>query len=152
MKNRVPLAAVTILLATLLTAQPAGAQWVFVARKAVGKIQTMTQKEKTDAPGYSVATVILSGNADKVFARAVDTAQKSERVRLTSQDPTTRTLEFRTSADVVAGLRVSQVDSKKVQILIASTASPGGSDATSAVVEATLRICKELGANCEVVK
>lgn len=151
MNKRVSLVVVPIFLASLLCPLPAGAQWVFVARKAVGKIQTMTQKEKTDAPGYSVATVILSGNAEKVFARAVETAQKSERVRLTSQDPPTRTLEFRTATNAVAGLRVSQVDSKKVQILIASTASPGGSDATSAVVEATLRICKELGANCEVV-
>ena len=152
MKNSASLPIVPILLATLLSPRPVGAQWVFVARKAVGKIQTMSQNEKTNAPGYSVATVILSGNAEKVFARAVETVQKSERARLTSQDPMTRTLEFRISTNAVAGLRVSQVDSKKVQILIASTASPGESDATPAVVEATLRVCKELGANCEVVK
>ncbi len=139
------------LLAVLLVPSAAPAQWVFVARKALGKIQTMTQKEKTGAPGYSVATVILSGDAGKVYGTAVTVCQASPNAKLTQQDPATRTLEFAVGSQVV-GLRVSQVDSKKVQLLFASAAPPGQTDATPAVVDATLRICKEMGAACEVVK
>jgi len=139
------------LLAIFLLPLTASAQWVFVARKALGKIQTMSQKEKTGAPGYSVATVILTGQADKVYAIALKSAESSPKARLTHQDPATHTLEFAVG-DQIAGLRVSQVDSQKVQILIASAASPGRPDATPAAVEATLRICKEMGAACELVK
>jgi len=139
------------LLAVFLVPSTARAQWVFVARKAVGKIQTLTQKEKTGVPGYSVATVILEGSAEKVYATAVKTVEASPKGRLTSQDAKTQTLEF-VAGELVAGLRVSQVDSKKVQILIASSVSPGQPDATPAVVEATLRVCREMGVACEVVK
>ncbi|HQR44706.1 MAG TPA: hypothetical protein PLB02_01160 [Thermoanaerobaculia bacterium] len=143
-----PTLALFVLLLAPLTAR---AQWVFVARKALGKIQTLTQKESTGAPGYSVATVILTGKADKVYEIAVKTAQSSPKGRLTYQDPATHTLEFAAGGQVV-GLRVSQVDSQKVQILIASAASAGKPDATPAAVEATLRVCKEMGATCDVVK
>ncbi len=139
------------LLSVFLVPSTAPAQWVFVARKALGKIQTMNQKEKTGAPGYSVATVILTGKVDNVYAIALKSAESSPKARLTHQDPATHTLEFAVG-DQIAGLRVSQVDSQKVQILIASAASPGRPDATPAAVEATLRICKEMGATCEEVK
>ena len=151
MKPSNRLAVALALLSALLLPSAARAQWVFVARKALGKIQTMTQKEKTGAPGYSAATVILEGNAEKVFATALKTAGSSPKAKLTQQDPAARTLEF-TADGQVCGLRVSQVDSKKVQILIVSAAAPGKPDATPAVVEATLRVCKEMGAVCEVVK
>lgn len=147
--NRTALA--LALLIAILVPSTAPAQWVFVARKALGKIQTLTQKESTGAPGYSVATVILEGRAERVYAAALKAVESSPKGRLTKQDPATHTLEF-VAAGQVAGLRVSQVDSKKVQILIASAVSPGKPDATPAVVEATLRICKEMGAVCEEVK
>jgi hypothetical protein len=151
MKHLVRIAAVPALLSMLLVPSAARAQWVFVARKALGKIQTMSQKEKTGSPGYSVAEVVLSGNAEKVYAAALKAAQSSPKARLTQQDAKTHTLEF-TAEGQVFGLRVSQVDSKAVHILIASAVPPGQPDATSAVVDATLRICKEMGAVCEVAK
>ncbi len=151
MKYPIRIAAVPALLSMLFLSSTASAQWVFVARKAVGKIQTMTQKENTGAPGYSIATVILTGDAEKVYGTALRVTQASPNAKLTQQDPATRTLEFAVGGQVV-GLRVSQVDSKKVQLLFASAVPSGKPDATPAVVEATLRICKEMGVACEVVK
>lgn len=138
------------LAAVLLLSTGLHAQWVYVGRKALGKIQSMTQKEKTGAPGYSVATVVLEGSADRVYSAAVKAAETSPRARLAQQDAPRRTLEFVVDGQVV-GLKVSQVDSKKVHILIASTILPDKTDATPAAVEATLRICKEMGAACSVV-
>lgn len=146
-KRRAILAGTLVL---LLFPAPVRAQWVYVGRKALGKVQSLTQKEKTGAPGYSVATVILDGDADKVYAVALKTARSSPKARLTHQDAPGRTLEFAVDGQVV-GLRVSQVDSRKVQILLASTAPPDKTDATPAAVEATLRVCKEMGAACSVV-
>jgi len=140
-----------IAVAALLLASPARGQWVTLGRKALGKIQTMTQTEKTGAPGYSVATVVLAGAADKVFSTALKTVQGAPKVKLTHQDAAKLTLEF-TDGKQVYGLRVSQVDSKLVQVLIVSSVPPDGTDAVPAVVAATLRVCKEVGVGCEVVK
>lgn len=138
-------------LAALGAATPASAQWVTIGRKALGKIQTMTQKENTGAAGYSVATVVLPGAVDKVFAAALKTVQESTRVKLTHQDPKQATLEFSDGKQVL-GLRIAQVDAKLVQVLIASSVPAGGADVVPAAVAATLRVCKEAGVACEVVK
>lgn len=148
MKGLVRVASLMAVLSILLAASAAQAQWVFVARKAVGKIKTMTQKENAGSPGYSVAEVILSGSADRVYAVALKSVQASTKAHLTSQDDASRTLEFVAEGQVF-GLRVSQVDSRAVHILIASTVVVGKPDQTQAVVDATLRICKEMGATCE---
>ncbi len=150
MRSPMRLALGAALAAVLLFSTGLHAQWVYVGRKALGKVQSLTQKEKTGTPGYSVATVILTGDADKVFAIALKTAQSSARARLTQQDAPRHTLEFVADGQVV-GLRISQVDSKKVQVLIASTVQQEKPDATTAAVEATLRVCREMGAVCEVV-
>ncbi len=139
-----PLAVLSI----MVLASPAQAQGVFVARKAVGKIRTMTQKENTGSPGYSIAEVILSGKADRVYAVALKSVQASTKAHLASQDDANRALEFVVDGQVI-GLRVSQVDSKAVHILIASTVVVGKPDQIQAVVDATMRICKEMGATCE---
>ena len=72
-------------------------------------------------------------------------------MKLTHQDAEQGTLEF-TDGKQVVGLRVAQVDSKLVQLLFASSVPPGGKDAVPATVAATLRLCKEMGVACEVVK
>ena len=72
-------------LATVLAAvpfTPAEAQWVFVARKALGRIHQMTEGPQNGRPGYDFATVILDAPADKVFATALETARKNTSVRI----------------------------------------------------------------------
>jgi len=54
--------------ATLLPAGPADAQWVFVARKALGRIEQMREGQQSNGrPGYDFATVLLDAPADKVW-------------------------------------------------------------------------------------
>ena len=144
-------AGVPVLVAVLLVASSADAQWVTIGRKALGKVQTMTQKEKTGAAGYSVATVVLPGSVKNVYDAALRTVQESPRVKLTHQDAKQATLEVADGKQVI-GLRVAQVDGKLVQILIASSVSPDGGDPVPAAVSATLRVCKQMGVACEVVK
>ena len=151
MKQVLRRASLLAILAALLLAPSAHGQWVTLGRKAIGKIKTMTQKEDTGAPGYSVATVVLPGTAKKVFSVALKTVQGSPVVKLTSQDAGQGALEF-TDGKQVVGLRIAQLDSKLVQLLFASAVQPGGADALPATVAATLRLCKEMGVACEVVK
>ena len=62
---------IIIAIAILSGAFEANAQWVFVARRALGRIEQMTQTETKDKPGYDVATVVIEGNADKAYETAI---------------------------------------------------------------------------------
>jgi len=143
--------AVALLVFGMLAASAAHAQWITLGRKALGKVRELTQSEKTDGPGYSVATVLVAGDLEKVYATALRTIQSSQKVRLTKQVPEKHTLEFADGKQVV-GLELAQVDEKIVHILIASVAMPGKPDETSIVASAALRICKETGAECSLAK
>lgn len=149
--SRAARAAVVLLALGMLRAPVAEAQWITLGRKAIGKVKEMTQSEPTGGPGYSVATVLVAGEADKVWATALKSVQSSAKLRLTKQDPAKRTLEFADGKQVV-GLEVSQVDEKLVHLLIASVATKGKADETSAVASAAPRICEETGAECSLVK
>lgn len=144
-------AAVLLALGTLTAALTANAQWITLGRKALGKVREMTQSEKTDAPGYSVATVLVAGEAAKVYATALKMVQANPKLRVTKQSAEKLTLEFAEGQQVV-GLTVSQVDAKLVLLLIASVATPGKPDETSVVASAALRICKEMGGDCSLAK
>jgi hypothetical protein len=116
---------VTILVAiiVLLGVSEVSAQWVFVARKALGKIERMTQPKTDGAPGYDVATVIIEGKADKVYATAVKAIKANPKLSITRQDSTERIIDF-SDGTHAAGLRVSQVNDKVVQLLVASVNMP----------------------------
>ncbi len=46
----------------------AQAQWVFVARKVIGRVESMTQsKQQAGTPRYDVAQVMLEANPAKVY-------------------------------------------------------------------------------------
>ena len=144
-------AAVILALGILTTGLAASAQWVAVGRKVLGKVREMTQSEKTDGPGYSVATVLVAGDLEKVYGVALKTVESSPRLRLTKKSPENHTLEFADGKQVV-GLGLTQVDEKVVYILIASVATPGKPDETSVTASAALRICKEMGGDCSLAK
>ena len=128
----------------------ADAQWVFVARKALGKIERMTQPKTGHAPGYDVATVVIEGKADRVYGKAVKTIETAPQLRITRQDPVERIIDF-TDGTHAAGMKVSQVNDAVVHLLVVS-ATPDQDNTASWVVSGVMRVCRELGANCSVPK
>lgn len=144
-------AAVVLVVLGALAASIADAQWITLGRKALGKVKELTQSEKTGGAGYSVATVLVAGEAGKVYAKALDVVRSNPKLRLTRQSPEKLKLEFAEGKQVV-GLEVSQVDEKLVHLLIASVASPEKPDETSVVAAAALRICQEAGGDCSLAK
>ena len=129
---------------------PADAQWVFVARKALGRIQHMREEsQQAGRPGYDFATVILDAPADKVFATALEMARKNTAVRVLMQDPGQRRLQV-AEGDRTATLNVVPFSDDVSQLLIAGQAGPGEDSTASRVVQAVLRVCKEMNKHCEV--
>jgi hypothetical protein len=141
-----------VAVATILAAvpfSPADAQWVFVARKALGRIHQMTEGPQNGRPGYDFATVILDVPADKVFSTALEMARKNPSVRILMHDAGQRRLQI-AEGDRTATLNVASFNDDVSQLMIAGHAGPGEGPTSSLVVQAVLRVCKEMNKHCEV--
>ncbi len=146
-----PMLAVLVAFAsTLIPFGPADAQWVFLARRAVGRIHHMAEGTQPGGrPGYDFATVILDAPADKVFATALAMARKNTAVRVVMQDPGQRRLQI-AEGDRTATLNVVPFSDDVSQLLIAGQAGPNEDSTASRVVQAVLRVCKEMNKECQV--
>ena len=99
---------------------------------------------------YDFATVILEAPADRVFATALELARKNPAVRVVMQDPGQRRFQI-AEGDRTATLNVVPFSDDVSQLLIAGhCAGPGEGSTASRVVQAVLRVCKEMGKHCQV--
>ncbi len=132
----------------MLGAASLEAQWVMVARAARNRIQRMTQKSSSG--GYDVATVILEAAPDRVYDKALKTLKAHPDIIITQDDSKEGNLQFR-KGQQVAGLQISQLGDNLAQLVIASSVSTAGQpNTTSLVLDAVLRICKEVNVDCTV--
>jgi hypothetical protein len=137
------------MLLTVLPVAPAGAQWVFVARKAAQRIHHMMEQGQEGRPGYDFATVILEAPADKVFAVALDHARKNTAIRLLMVDPGAMRLKV-AEGDRTATLSVIALNDQVSELMIAGTAGRGEDPSSSRVVAAVMRVCAEMKKTCSV--
>jgi len=139
---------VLIALFLVLGVSTSEAQWVMAARAARNRIERMTQK--SDKGGYDVATVILEATPARVYDKAIKTLRAHPEITITKDDSKKGKIQFR-KGQQVAGLQVSPLGDKLTQLVIASnigdTVQPG---ATSLVLDAVLRVCKEVNVQCTV--
>jgi hypothetical protein len=137
---------------TLLVSGIASAQWVYVGRKALGKVRQFTsdmEMKERQQPGYDVATVLLEAHADKVYSTAFSMLQGNKNWRITRKDDKSRTVDF-SDGKLSAGLQINRLEDNLCQLLIVSTGTPGKTDTTSLVLNAVLRVCKEMSVHCQV--
>lgn len=131
----------------------AGAQWVLLGKKAVGKVKKMTGESPGDAskdsqkPGYAAATVLIDAPADKVYAAAVRVLKANPAMTVTKQDDPALSLDF-TDGQLAAGIQVTAMAEDLSQLLVVSTTN--GKKDTTLVVSAIQRVCKEMGVTCQV--
>ena len=124
--------------------------WVLVARKASQRVQHMrVDAEKADEPKHDFATVLLEAPAEKVFTTALELIGKNQQVRLVMADPASRRLQF-VRGDRAATLTVVEFGPEVSQLMIAGRAGPNESPTGSEVVAAVLRVCREMGKDCQV--
>src|SRR5258705_11285740 len=84
-------------IAALFTASVAEAQWVLLARRAVGRVEQMSQQSpQSGGPSYDSAAVMLEAPADKVYAAAVRGVKGAEAkgIRITREDSSTLLVQF----------------------------------------------------------
>lgn len=137
-------------LAVVLPIAPAEAQWVFLARKALGRIEHMREGgQQSGQPSYDFASVVLDAPANRIFSTAVELIRKNRSVRLLMEDPAQRRIQF-AEGDRTATLTVVPFSDEVSQLLIAGHAGPGEGPTSSQVVQAVMRVCKEMGKHCQV--
>lgn len=134
----------------MLPPSPAEAQWVFLARKALGRIEHMREGQQGGKQGtYDFATVMLDAPAARVFETALAMARKNTAVRVVMQDPAQHRFQI-AEGDRTATFHVVPFNEDVAQLMIAGHAGPGEDSTTSRVVQAVLRVCKEMGKHCQV--
>lgn len=134
---------------SVLPIASADAQWVFVARKAAQRIHHMTEGQGEGRSGYDFASVMLEAPADRVFAVALDHAQKNKAVRILSVELNGRRLQV-AEGGRTATLNVVELNDQVSQLLIAGMAQPGEGGTASRVVQAVMHICAEMKKTCEL--
>lgn len=132
--------------ASLQTSQ-AETPWVMLARRAIGRVEHMSQPQQGEQPGYDVATVILNADATKVYATAVSMLHRSQVVHVVAEDPVHRSVQF-SNGQRTAGITVTDLGTRLSQLMVASTVLPGQDSATSKVVDGVLRVCQEMKVTC----
>jgi hypothetical protein len=134
---------------TLIPPSQAATPWAMLARRAIGRVEQMSQAPKGEQPGFDVATVILNADATKVYATAVGMLRKSEVVHIVAEDAAHRTVEF-SNGQRSAGITITDLGTRLSQLLVGSARVPGQDSATNHVVDGVLRVCQAMKVTCSL--
>jgi hypothetical protein len=133
-------------IALLAVATAAEAQWVLLARRAVGRVEQMSQSQ-TNGASYDSAAVMLEAPADKVYAAVVTGVKKKEGIKVTREDASERLIQF-TNGDQIAGIKVSSLGDNLSHLLVSSAHTGSQPNAAALVSDAVLRVCAEMKVEC----
>jgi hypothetical protein len=135
-----------VLLSAVAEAQAA----IFVARRVLGRVETMSQQsQQKEGAGYDSAAVMLEAPAQKVFATAVSALQraKDQGITITRTDDKELLVQF-TNGQQIAGMKISQLGEKLSHMLITSAHTGSQPNAAALVSSSVLRVCKEMNVEC----
>jgi hypothetical protein len=144
--------AVLMLAGTVFAAAPiqrADAQWVFVARKVLGRVQHMQQGGQAGQPAMNVATVVLDAPAARVYAKAQQLAHANPAVTVLADDANLRRLDV-AEGGIRVTLNVQALGDKVSQLVIFDSSPVGPDSATARTVAAVMRVCHELKKTCTI--
>ena len=135
--------------AALCASTIAEAQWVLLARRAVGRVEQMSQQSpQADGASYDSAAVMIEAPAEKVYAAVLrGLANNAQGVRITSENAQTRLVEF-TNGQQIAGIKVSALGDDLTHLLISSAHRGNQPDAAALVMNSVLRVCAEMKVEC----
>lgn len=126
----------------------AEAQWVFLARHVIGRIETMSQQSKeASGPSYDTATVMLDAAPDKVYAAVVSHVRARGDLTMTQNDPSSMIVQF-TNGQQIAGVKVNPMGDNLSQLLVTSAHTASQPNAADIVVDSVLRVCREMNVQC----
>jgi len=139
-------AAAGVALAAISTA--ADAQWALIARRAIGRVEQMSQQSpQSGGASYDSAAVMLDAPADKVYAAVLRGLANAQGITITREEPADRLVQF-TNGQQIAGIKVSPLSDDIAHMLISSAHTGSQPNATELVLNAVLRVCKDMNVEC----
>ena len=138
-----------VLAALVLLPAAAEAQWVMLARRAIGRIQQVQQMPPNQDVGADVASVAIRVPAQRVYAQVLATIRGNPGLRLLSQDDANARLEV-SNGDRDATVTVTPLGDALSQLLVGSTFRRGEAPEASRVVAHILQVCGQLKVACSV--
>ena len=140
------LACAALALACLSNA--ADAQWVMVARRAVGRVEQISQQsQQPNGPSYDAAAVMLDAPADKVYAAVLSGVRNKPDLTVTREDPASFLVQF-TNGHQIAGIKLSALGENLTHMMISSAHTGTQPDASALVLNAVLRVCRDMNVEC----
>ena len=144
--NRIAVALGALL---LLASSVADAQWVMLARRAVGRVEQMSQQSpQPGGANYDSAAVMLDAPAPKVYAAVLRGLQNNTQgITITRDDASAMLVQF-TNGQQIAGIKVSALGDNLTHMMISSAHTGNQPDAAALVLNAVLRVCKDMSVEC----
>lgn len=135
-------------IALLAVSSVAEAQWVFLARRVIGRVETMSQQSKdTGGASYDTATVMLDAAPDKVYDAVVRHVRARADLTMTQNDASSMIVQFTNGAQI-AGVKVNPMGDNLSQLLVTSAHTASQPNAADLVVDGVLRVCREMNIEC----
>ena len=133
----------------LLISGIAEAQWVMLARHAVGRVEQMSQQSpQAGGASYDSAAVMLEAPAAKVYAAVLAGLKgNTQGLAITREDPAAMLVQF-TNGQQIAGIKVSAVGDNLTHMMISSAHTGSQPNAAALVTNAVLRVCKDMSVDC----
>jgi hypothetical protein len=125
----------------------AQAQWVMLARRAVGRVEQMSQKAADGKTTYDTAAVIVEVPAAKVYATVQRSVRAAAGITVTNEDPVAKRIEF-TNGTQVAGIQAIDLGDNLTQLLVSSAHVAGPNAPTLSIVQHIMAACKEMNVEC----
>jgi hypothetical protein len=139
--------AAALFLGAFAACAAASTPWALIARKAVGRVEQLSQAPKGDQPGFDVATVVLDADAAKVYATATGMLHRNQQVQVVAEDPAHRTVNF-SNGIRTAAITVNDLGPHLSQMVVAAAVMPGQASATAQIVDGILRVCQQMKVAC----
>ena len=126
----------------------AEAQWVMLARRAVGRVEQMSQQSaQPNGASYDTAAVMLEVPASKVYGAVVTGLRNRPEMRITREDAAAQIVQF-TNGQQIVGINVSPIGDNLTHMMITSAHTGTQPDAAALVLNAVLRVCKDMNVEC----
>lgn len=153
-------AVVVLAMVALLESGVSEAQWVLLARRVIGRVETISQTTPDGKSTFDTATVIVDVPADKVYAtvkNSLEKARATEGITVTRADDAQRSVAF-SRGDHSVAIQLAVLGDNLTQILLSSTrpavAAPSGTmgekevPPTVVIVDRILAVCKQMNVEC----
>ncbi|HEX6003836.1 MAG TPA: hypothetical protein VFZ14_07565 [Burkholderiales bacterium] len=138
---------VMIVLALTVWSEVAQAQWVFLARRAIGRVEQMSQTSPNGDIQFDTASVIVDVPVERVFETVQRSISTATGINVTRTDTTARRVEF-TDGTRSAGIQAVSLGDNVTQLMVSSAHSIGPNAPATQIVERIIAVCKQMNVEC----